>query len=76
MNVTIFGSCVTRDIFDFVEENESVYRYFARSSVVSVVSKPIKINLEEINLKSSFQKRIVYYDLNPPMHSVAVFLTM
>ena len=64
MEVIIYGSCVTRDIFDFADKNSWVKEYFARQSVVSTVAKPFDIEMEEISLDSNFQKRMIYYDCN------------
>lgn len=64
MRFLILGSCVTRDVFDYLNKNEQVKDYFARESIISVMSNPLSISLEEINLSSNFQKRMVYYDCN------------
>lgn len=63
--ISIYGSCVTRDILEFETKKRLDLRsYFARQSIVSAVSSPVKCKLEEINLASSFQKKQVYYDLS------------
>lgn len=65
IKVDIFGSCVTRDVFKYNGgENFKINSYFARSSIVSIYSKPLKVSLDEINLPSAFQKRMVYWDCN------------
>jgi hypothetical protein len=64
MKVTIFGSCVTRDVFDLAGKNDRVAHYFARCSVVSAVSGPLALQEEEIKLSSEFQRRAVFYDFN------------
>ncbi|MGG0237437.1 DUF6270 domain-containing protein [Bacillus rhizoplanae] len=62
--IDILGSCVTRDVFRYDEENIfKVNKYYARSSLVSIYSKPINVTLEDINLGSAFQKNMVYNDL-------------
>ncbi|WP_240519117.1 DUF6270 domain-containing protein [Bacillus cereus] len=62
--IDILGSCVTRDAFRYDEENIfKINKYYARSSLVSIYSEPIKITLKDINLESQFQKRMVYSDL-------------
>ncbi len=61
----IFGSCVTRDAFEYITNEELVLvEYFARSSLASAYSAMAfkDINLETIT--SNFQKRIVAADLN------------
>ncbi|PFE67407.1 hypothetical protein CN316_20615, partial [Bacillus cereus] len=59
--IDILGSCVTRDAFKY--DGEDVFRinqYYARSSLVSLYSKPVNVALNDINLESNFQKRMVY----------------
>lgn len=36
LNVLIFGSCISKDIFEFNNPNLSVVKYYARSSFISV----------------------------------------
>ncbi len=60
--VFIYGSCVTRDILRLHGDSFQLADYFARSSIPSVVSKPVKVNEEEINLDSQFQRRMIIYD--------------
>ncbi|WHY33816.1 DUF6270 domain-containing protein [Cytobacillus firmus] len=62
--IDILGSCVTRDAFAFDELGKlKVNEYFARTSVISLYSNPISAKLDEIELPSAFQKRMVYNDL-------------
>lgn len=64
-NIDIFGSCVTRDAFTFSEKGKyQINEYFARSSIISLYSKPIPVSPTDIKLESSFQKRMVHNDLN------------
>ena len=66
--VSIFGSCVSRDLLEFNKDNNFVLaKYFARCSVASVISNPIKVNEEEIKLNSAFQRRMVAADLDKRM---------
>ena len=63
-NTSIFGSCVTRDLFELDENNFLTLKsYIARQSILSSVSPAIPCNKEDINLKSNFQKMAVYNDL-------------
>ncbi len=63
--ISILGSCVSRDIFEFADSKRfQIEHYFARTSVVSSVSKPIELKEEEIKLSSPFQRRMVLTDLN------------
>jgi len=64
MKYLIFGSCVSRDIFGISERNTEVQNYFARSSVVSVMSEPVEVSLEDIVVESKFQQKMVKYDCN------------
>ncbi|PFN04201.1 DUF6270 domain-containing protein [Bacillus cereus] len=62
--IDILGSCVTRDAFKYDEENIfKINQYYARSSLISIYSKPVNVTLNDINLESNFQKRMVYNDL-------------
>jgi hypothetical protein len=62
MKIDILGSCVTRDVLRY-ENPFTLGRYYARTSLVSLYSEPIKIELSEIDLPSSFLQKMVYYDL-------------
>ena len=64
MRFTIFGSCVTRDAFSLRGHDALVHDYYARSSIASVVSAPLGIKPEALNLRSAFQRRVVARDLN------------
>lgn len=58
------GSCVSRDVFEIANnERFAIEWYYARSSVISLVSKPLEFS-EMIDLSSEFQKRMVLSDLN------------
>lgn len=63
-NILIYGSCVTRDIFRVVPNNIRVVDYFARSSLISLASKPITIEEDELELDSPFQRKMVIRDAN------------
>lgn len=63
--INIFGSCVTRDLLEYDKKNKfSVGEYIARQSIISFLSKPIKINEKDIRLESNFQKRQLISDLS------------
>ncbi|WHY00435.1 DUF6270 domain-containing protein [Neobacillus sp. DY30] len=64
MNIGIFGGCVSRDIFRLFPERDHVQHYSARTSLISQFSEPTKVDLNDINLSSAFQKRIVAADFN------------
>ena len=62
--IDILGSCVTRDAFEFDGESSFlVNKYFARSSLASIYSFPLKINQDQIGLSSSFQRKMVLQDV-------------
>lgn len=65
--IDILGSCVTRDAFKF--GGYTLNEYFARTSIISIYSKPISVKMDDIKLPSAFQKRMVYYDLNKKFRS-------
>ena len=66
-DIDIHGSCVSRDVFNFDENKEvEIGQYFARQSFVSAVSTP-SIKQINVNLPSSFQKRMVESDLTKDM---------
>lgn len=63
--IDILGSCVTRDAFEFPEAADyTPAPYFARSSLISIYSPSLKIKKEGILLKSQFQQKTLYNDLN------------
>ena len=62
-DITIHGSCVSRDIFNFDKNSEiKLGQYFARQSFISSIS-PKFIGKVDINLQSPFQRRLVENDL-------------
>lgn len=63
-SISIFGSCVTRDVFELDTQKRLMLKtYVARQAIASAVSEPIECALEDINLESKFQRQQVYYDL-------------
>jgi hypothetical protein len=65
MKFIIFGSCVTRDVFEFVDKDKTeLVRYFARSSLGSAYSNTKVENIDISSIESNFQKSIVASDLN------------
>ncbi|MDO5852313.1 MAG: DUF6270 domain-containing protein [Methanobacteriaceae archaeon] len=61
--VSIFGSCVSRDILEFDKSKTlNLKTYIARQSLGSSISHPIKCDIDSINLKSKFQREMVYND--------------
>ena len=63
--VSIFGSCTTRDCLRlFPARAFQLKSYIARQSVVSAVSEPAPLELDEIRLESPFQRRAVWQDFS------------
>ena len=66
-NISIFGSCVSRDAMEICLKNHPdvcLKTYIARQSIISAVSPPIAFDESEIHLASAFQKRMVACDLS------------
>lgn len=64
MTIAIFGSCVTRDVFEDPALRPSLGHYTARSSVISAVAPPLPIDEGRVVLDSAFQRRCVLADLH------------
>ena len=68
VNISIFGSCVSRDLFEadsIAHEVFDIKTYVARQSIISALSKPVSdVCEEDIHLDSAFQRRMVLGDLH------------
>lgn len=65
LSVSIFGSCVSRDILEYEAACKvKLDMYFAKQSVISAVSPAIPLSYEDIHLQSNFQRKQVYYDFS------------
>jgi hypothetical protein len=64
MRIAIFGSCVTRDLFEDGALRPALAHYASRSSVISVVADPVPLGEEEVVLDSAYQRRAVLADFN------------
>lgn len=63
--VSIFGSCTTRDLFRISPSPElELKTYIARQSVISAISAPVPLKMEQIHLDSAFQRMAVWRDFN------------
>lgn len=60
--IGIFGSCVTRDLFEDPEVRPTLGQYTSRSTLVSVVAEPVPIDPALVRLDSAFQRRCVLED--------------
>lgn len=67
--VAIFGSCVTRDLFEDPRLRPALSVYGARSSVVSAVAPRVCIDESRIQLPSAWQRRCVLADLHKTFFS-------
>lgn len=65
LTYSVLGSCVTRDAADLGKEPlPAPVRYYSRTRVSSIVSKPTPIDPGQIRLDSAFQRRVVADDHN------------
>jgi hypothetical protein len=64
MRVSIFGSCVTRDLFEDPALRPTLVQYAARSSIVSAVADPVAVDERRVHLDSAFQRRCLLEDFN------------
>lgn len=61
--ISIFGSCVSRDILNSKNaKSMKLDTYIARQSVISDVSPAIDCNCDDFDLKSAFQRKMIYND--------------
>ena len=60
--VAIFGSCVSRDLFEEPGLRPSLGHYGARSSVISAVATPVPLDPARVVLSSEWQRRCVLAD--------------
>lgn len=64
MRVSVFGSCVTRDLFEDPALRPTLVQYASRSSIVSAVADPVPVDERRVRLDSAFQRRCLLEDLN------------
>jgi len=60
--VAIFGSCVSRDLFEDPALRPALGHYGARSSVISAVATPVAIDPARVVISSDWQRRCVLAD--------------
>lgn len=64
-SIYIYGSCVSRDSFDFINKTEHrLLGYTARQSLISAVSKPYLTTADSGSLESQFQIRNLQGDFD------------
>jgi hypothetical protein len=64
MRIGIFGSCVTRDLFEDPALRPALARYASRSSLISAVAAPVALDPARVQLDSPFQRRCVVEDFD------------
>ena len=64
MRLGIFGSCVTRDLFEDAALRPALARYASRSSLISAVAAPVALDHARVRLDSAFQRRCVIEDFD------------
>lgn len=67
--VAVFGSCVSRDLFEDRRLRPLLGHYGARSSVISAVAAPVPIAPERIAISSEWQRRQVLADFGKTFFS-------
>lgn len=71
--ILIYGSCVSRDAFSYTERNKfEIIDYYARSSLGSSLSNVKCIDLYSDRIASSFQARMVKYDLTKTLEKTII----
>lgn len=61
--ISIFGSCVSRDLLAFSDSScVELINYIARQSVISAVCAPVELDSSLLTLSSAFQNRMVAGD--------------
>lgn len=63
LNITILGSCVTRDALEF-GNNIKVDEYLSRTSLISIMSKPAERNINISKSLNNFLYRTLEEDIN------------
>lgn len=63
LNVLIYGSCVSRDTFEYMRDSANLIQYVARQSLISAVSPTQGLVEKLAPLSSKFQDRMVRGDL-------------
>lgn len=62
VRISIFGSCVTRDIFRVAPGDFEVVSYHCRTSLVSLISPPLALDERDLSWPSPFSRRVVRAD--------------
>ena len=73
-SIFIYGSCVSRDAFNFAEEGDfQIVDYYARSSLVSALAPPLSPAMYPLEkITSNFRRRSVERDISKTLlHALA-----
>lgn len=62
-NVLLYGSCVSRDTYEFLDEGFNLVGYTARQSLISACTPPVTVPAEP-GLASTFQRRMLIKDFS------------
>jgi hypothetical protein len=62
--VAVFGSCVTRDLFEAPTLRPTLGPFLARCSVISAVAPPVPLDPERVVISSDWQRRCVLADFH------------
>lgn len=70
-SLSIYGSCVSRDIFEFTQDDKfELKAYVARQSMISAVAPPLPDGAIPLQNPSQFRMRAVEYDLKKSAFAV------
>lgn len=71
VKIGILGSCVTRDTFEYLPAHYfQIDPVFSRTSLISLMTPPIPLSYQDINLASEWQKRMVLFDFQKKLWEV------
>jgi hypothetical protein len=62
VRVSVFGSCITRDVFRLFPGEADVRSYHSRSSIISVVAPPLAVDGSHADWPSNFARKVVLAD--------------
>lgn len=61
--IFLYGSCISRDSFEYFDGSHELLSYVARQSIISAMSKPTRL-LSKVGLDSAFQNRMLDGDID------------
>jgi hypothetical protein len=60
--ISIFGSCITRDVFRLFPDDAEIASYHSRSSLISVMSPALDVDDAGMEWRSNFARKVVLAD--------------